>query len=402
MAQDSKYSKRSETDRIFRALDSLGQVVAPLGEEDLPSIAGQSVLTISSLGRMGRFGNQLFQYAFVRICALRSGAQVECPSWIGQSLFGLTDSPISQRLTPAIEQFDQGETLFEAIPELVPYIEKMAGTPSVRVGVEALEQGLVNVDLWGFFQVHTRFLQPHQAFLRSLFQPVPDLRDALDAGLAQLRSQGKTIIGLHVRQGDFVRLPLAGFTLVVPLAWWCDWLDSLWDQLDQPVLFLCSDEMERVLPAFARFKPITCHDLAIQLPQQLQTMDAEFYIDFFMLSQCDVVGISNSIFSFAACLLNERGQQFYRPCWDFSTKFIPFDPWDSMPLLYVGDGQPKIMKGIDQAAAVAFATQGAIGLLKCLGVQVPIGLTRHWLVRAYLSYQVSGWRGVFKLLNKHH
>ncbi|PZV06337.1 MAG: alpha-1,2-fucosyltransferase [Leptolyngbya sp.] len=391
MDKGSTYSQRSETDRIFRALDFLGQTA----EIVTPLTSDQPVIAMSSLGKLGRFGNQLFQYAFLRICAHQSGARVECPSWIGQSLFGHSEPPISQRLPPAIEQLDQGETLFDAMPEFIPYIEKMAGAPSVRVGVEALEQGLSNVDLWGFFQVHTRFLQPHQAFFRALFQPVPDLRAALEIGLAQLRSRGKTIIGLHIRRGDFVRLPLAGFTLIVPLEWWCEWLDLLWCELDQPVLFLCSDELERVLPAFAKFAPVTCNELSIALPEQLQAMNAEFYIDFFMLSQCDVVGISNSIFSFTACLLNERGQQFFRPCWDFSTKFVQFDPWDSLPLLYI-NGQPKLLKRLDQVAAVALATQGKIGLLKCLCLQVPIGLTRQWLVRAYLRYQVAGLRGVFR------
>lgn len=145
------------------------------------------------------------------------------------------------------------------------------------------------------------------------------------------------------------------------------------------------------------FKPVTCNDLSIDL-SQLQTINAEFYVDFFMLSQCDIVGISNSIFSFAACLLNERGQQFFRPCWDFSIKFVQFDPWNSLPLLYIG-GQPKLLKRIDEAAKVALATQGRLGLLRCLCVQVPISLARRLLVRTYLSYQGKGWRGVFRLFN---
>ncbi|HTL87797.1 MAG TPA: alpha-1,2-fucosyltransferase [Leptolyngbya sp.] len=356
---------------------------------------------MSSLGKLGRFGNQLFQYAFLRICALQSNARVECPNWIGQSLFGRLDAPILQRLPPAIEQLDSGESLFDAFPEFIPYLEKIAGAPSVRVGVEALEQGLSDVDLWGFFQVHTRFLQPHQAFFRSLFQPVPDLRATLEIGLAQLRSRGKTVIGLHIRRGDFVRLPMAGFTLVVPLEWWCDWLDSIWHQFDQPVLFLCSDELENVLPSFAKFKPVTCNDLSIDVPQ-LQAMNAEFYLDFFMLTQCDIVGISNSVFSFAACLLNEQGQQFFRPCWDFSIKFVQFDPWDSLPLLYIGNGQPRILKRIDEVAAVALATQGRLGLLRCLCFQVPTSIVRQYFVRIYLSYQGRGWRGVFKLFNNQH
>ncbi|KJH69368.1 alpha-1,2-fucosyltransferase [Aliterella atlantica] len=399
MNKDSKYSTRSETERIFYTLDSLDRT-AETTAIDTASKSEQCVLSMSSLGKLGRFGNQLFQYAFLRICALKSGAKVECPSWIGQSLFGHIDLPISQLLPPAIEQLDRGETLFDAMPEFIPYFEKMAGAPSIRVGVEAIEQGLSNVDLWGFFQFHTRFLQPHQAFFRSLFQPIPELREALEVGLTQLRSRGKTIIGVHIRRGDFVHLPMAGFTLLVPLEWWCEWLDRMWERFDQPVLFLCSDDLDRVLPAFAKFKPVTCNELSIEVTQ-LQSIHAEFYVDFFILSQCDVVGISNSVFSFAACLLNERGQQFFRPCWDFSIKFVQFDPWESLPLLYIGDGQPKILKRVDEVAAVTLATQGKLELLRCLCVQVPFSILKQWLVRLYLSYQGAGWRGVFRLLNNY-
>jgi hypothetical protein len=106
------------------------------------------VLTISSLGRLGRFGNQIFQYAFLRICAAKSGAHVECPP-------------------------------------------------------EAIEKGLKDVDLWGFFEFPSHLLRPHQEYFRSLFQPVPELADPLREALTTMRSKAKTIVGIHIR-----RLPL--------------------------------------------------------------------------------------------------------------------------------------------------------------------------------------------------
>jgi hypothetical protein len=50
------------------------------------------------------------------------------------------------------------------------------------------------------------------------------------------------------------------------------------------------------------------------------------------LSQCDIVAISNSSFSFAACMLNEKGKLFFRPHLS-AKKLIPFDPWNSEPIL---------------------------------------------------------------------
>jgi hypothetical protein len=65
----------------------------------------------------------------------------------------------------------------------------------------------------------------------------------------------------------------------------------------------------------------------------LDLAEAEFYLDFYLLSQCDIVAISNSSFSFAACMLSETGKFFFRPDWS-TEKLIPFDPWNSEPLLW--------------------------------------------------------------------
>jgi hypothetical protein len=66
--------------------------------------------------------------------------------------------------------------------------------------------------------------------------------------------------------------------------------------------------------------------LNIELPK------ANYYPDFYILTQLDVVAISNSSFSFVASMLNERAKFFCRPSL-LSNKIIPFDPWDSYVLL---------------------------------------------------------------------
>ena len=158
------YTSKSETERIFSVFDGFTKDA----EKTTSSLVNeaqsdhQPVLTMSSIGQLGRFGNQLFQYAFLRICAEKSGATVECPPWIGQTLFGHNDAPISKRLPPVIERKDVGESLFDVIPEFIPYLEKLADAKSFRVGSEVLETGLANVDLWGFFQFHTRYLKPRR------------------------------------------------------------------------------------------------------------------------------------------------------------------------------------------------------------------------------------------------
>lgn len=393
------YTTKSETNRVFSVFESFNEDAEKIkssSADDTECPSSEPVLTMSSLGQLGRFGNQLFQYALLKISAQKSGAKVECPPWIGQTLFGHNDVPISKRLPPAIECRDVGESLFDVIPEFIPYLEKLADAKSCRVNVQALEHGLVNVDLWGFFQVHTSLLKPYQEYFRSLFQPVSDLKSSLEDGLNLLRCKGKTIVGIHIRRGDFITVPLAGFTLVIPSKWWCDWLDKIWSELEDPVLFLCSDDLDMIIHDFDKFAPVTSRDLNVKLPERMKDLNVEFYIDFFLLSNCDIVGISNSIFSFTACMLNDRGKMFIRPHWDFSTKFTVFDPWNSEPLLWLGGKEPKFSKSLAEVSYITYITQGVWAMLKCIFIYVPISYAQGWGLRAYLGYKIQGAVGVMK------
>ena len=54
---------------------------------------------VSCLGGMGRFGNQLFQYAFAKSYADKYNCILEIPSdWIGWKIFELEDSVIEKKL----------------------------------------------------------------------------------------------------------------------------------------------------------------------------------------------------------------------------------------------------------------------------------------------------------------
>jgi len=55
------------------------------------------LVTVSCLGRHGRFGNQLFQYAYARAYAEKLGAQLQTPDWIGRRLFKNINEPIMQQ-----------------------------------------------------------------------------------------------------------------------------------------------------------------------------------------------------------------------------------------------------------------------------------------------------------------
>jgi hypothetical protein len=49
------------------------------------------MISFKTLGQYGRFGNQLFQYAFLRTTAQRLGVKFFCPEWLGDKIFLLRD-----------------------------------------------------------------------------------------------------------------------------------------------------------------------------------------------------------------------------------------------------------------------------------------------------------------------
>jgi len=258
------------------------------------------VITMSTFGSNGRFGNQIFQYAFLKIYAKEHDLQVEIPQWkLGTYLFGHNHPEITEILP---EVREEGQELDES--------KIIHANPPLK-----------NVDIWGYFQYHTSYYAQYKEYFWQLFAPRPEIKTKLDPAGELLNSPDRTVVGLHIRLKDY------GFSyfFLTPFAWYQDWLSNIWPTLDNPVLYIATDEPDQVIPHFSAYNPVTARDLNLDLPA------ADFYPDFYLLSQCDVVAISNSTFSFAACMLNQRGKLFVRPHLP-SEKLIPFDPWNSEPI----------------------------------------------------------------------
>ncbi|NET44321.1 FkbM family methyltransferase [Okeania sp. SIO2B3] len=254
----------------------------------------KQVISMSTLGKNGGLGNQIFQYGFLKIYAQENGLSVEAPKWIGQELFGHKDREISEDL-PEVSENDN---------------EFILGNTKI----------LKNVDIHGNFLYHTRYYAPFKEYFCSLFQPALEIEEKVKVAWEKLHSYGKTIIGLHLQSHSEENSNFA----VAPSEWYKIWLDGLWETLEEPVLFIASDNIEELpLVYFSEYHPLTVQDLEIEVNRE--------YLNFFLLSKCDFVAISNTPFAFAACLLNEVGKYFFRP--HFSTsKLIPFEPWNSTPV----------------------------------------------------------------------
>lgn len=51
-------------------------------------------MTIINAALIGRFGNQLFQYAYARALSEKAGSELRTPPWVGQQIFEISDPPI--------------------------------------------------------------------------------------------------------------------------------------------------------------------------------------------------------------------------------------------------------------------------------------------------------------------
>ena len=250
---------------------------------------------MTALGECGRFGNQLFQYGFVRSYGHEHDLSVQVPDWIGRYLFDL-DDPFPDGELPIV--YERGCNLVASL---------LRETPEV----------FAECDLAGYLAHPTRCFAPHKDLFRTLFRPGRMAGDHVGGALERLRSMGKTVVAIHIRHGDFGQ----GAFWVAPSAWYLNWLGEIWSRLQSPVLFVATDDPS-ALRDFAAYAPVTSDDLATPL------VGAEFYTDFHILSQADYLAISNSTFSLMASMLNEWANTFVRPE-PLHERLVPFDPWDT-------------------------------------------------------------------------
>ena len=288
-------------------------------------------ITMSMLGRHGRWANQLFQYMFLHVYAKQHDLTVQTAPWVGEQLFDIEPAPITVKLPPYFERlFKSGE----------PF-----GPPTT---------GAIGRDFRGYAQYDINYFRPYRDFLRGLLRPTEALRDRMAPTVNRLDSLGQTRIGLHLRRGDYGRL----IHYITPVEWYLDWLKVNWERFERPVLFVASED-RGLVDEFARYNPQTAESLginlrAVPLPTytylecDLEDPEAhllDFFPDFYLLTQCQHLLIPNSTFSFVAAMLSEHLEQ----CWRSDLprqQFRRIDVWDTTPLTYETAEEYKHVPGV--------------------------------------------------------
>lgn len=332
---------------------------APVGElEDIenPNLPHPTVSMVC-LGRSGRWGNTLLQYLFLRALALKYSLGYESPEWVGRYLFGHADPPVKQiyhnividNMSSIHDPENHYEWPLNPSGQRAWYVANRLGRKPFRIRAanpqdrNSTHLPLHLADLDGLFMVHTRHYRDMRTELRSIVQATPEIQDLLKPCVEQLRARGKTLVGLHLRRGDFTTCAMKqNFELVTPASTYLRWLNSIWGTLDEPVLFVASDDIDAVVPAFSEFNPVTSKDLGAHMPGHMKDLDlpssqfvrsVDFFPDWYLLTQCDMMAISNSTFSFTAAMFGREGATFVRPTFN-NNELVRFDPWNSEPVLF--------------------------------------------------------------------
>ena len=128
-----------------------------------------NIIQISCLGDMGRFGNQLWQYAFAKTYANKTNSILEVPAdWIGRRLFNIEDPVISKQLP--------------------------------RTEIDYMPSGETNIDLYGYYQ-HQKFADTMDADeVREWYTFKPEWEEMFP-------KVKDYYIAAHIRRGDYNVMP---------------------------------------------------------------------------------------------------------------------------------------------------------------------------------------------------
>jgi hypothetical protein len=287
-------------------------------------------ITMRQFGNYGRFGNQIFEYMFLKVYARQHGCQLQLPSWVGNALFGCNDPPVRVNL---------------------PEYRELSTPPNYSHPQPPAGDALVNHDFVGYAQYQTSYFAPHWQFIRGLFRPTDKVLDRFMDVHANLRSlivhadrtlHARTVVGVHLRRGDYGRQ----IFYITPVEWYLRKLEQLWPTLDDPMLFVATEDRSLV-DQFSDYDPLTTDDLGVKLDETLmdhypylardrevrEPWQMDFFPDWYTLTKCDYLLMGNSTFPFTAAMMNENLVASWRSNLP-SQDFVQVDPWNATPLTY--------------------------------------------------------------------
>lgn len=273
-----------------------------------------------SLGATGQLGNQIFQYLFLRIIEGTLGCEIRTSNWQGNSIFNIpnTDAIISDANYLSFERINTRDDS----PEL--HIK--------RIQDNLWLQKTDVLDIYGYFQYHTKHLKKYFQLFHEIFTINEQFRTATLDALKNIKANTQPLITIHFRAGDYLEHERNGHHTFIPPS-----IDQIAEKIAEilisigekkPIIYLASDDLPYA-STLLKNKGIK-HFSATDFPLNANKSDVMLQ-DFLMLTEADILLISNSSFSFTGAMLNKKSKYFFRPRIG-DKKYVLFDPWNDYPL----------------------------------------------------------------------
>jgi hypothetical protein len=267
------------------------------------------MITFRRFGKLGRFGNQLFQYAGINLYARLHGYTAIIPKWIGNEIFkGVNPSynpteKIKSLFLPTCQLSDiKSYDKIGKIKFILGLNDRLPETTDIK---NLYSNPKDNINFYSYFQdeFSLELLKKHKELVRKWFSFKPEIEDVFKKSTESI----KPWIGVHVRRGDFVRLGFA-----VPTD---KYLELLEKTENGKKLYISTDD-KNIISDFKNFELINVSNPLPNVPG--------FIFDFWMLKNSETILGCGSTFSWWAAYLNEKGQYYSPPLTQFWPKgYVP-------------------------------------------------------------------------------
>jgi hypothetical protein len=246
----------------------------------------------SSLGKIGRLGNEVFQLWHLILSGLRHNASISSRRWNCEQYFGLE------------------------------FLAKEGGGDILHVesydwrvmGLWAQESLPPDIDFYGHFQWIPPRLHRHRVFLSRVFDLQPEWAEEMFKVIQALRSLRRPLTAFHVRRTDYINHVNPLMRLIPG-----DWYKASLEKLRDSTIYVASDDLESARAEFGDFTLLSYEDFAdSRLPPLL--------IDHCVMRAADTLLVINSTFSRAAAMLGKDAQATLLPS-IHDKAFQPYAPW---------------------------------------------------------------------------
>lgn len=269
------------------------------------------MITFRKLGKLGRFGAQLFQYAGVRLYAEKNGFDFALPDWAGTKIFQRVKpwtkiEKIKAFFYPKVQLNDmKSYNKIDKILWLI-YLKK---NPLETQSLESLYKNpRDNISLYGYIldEFSFQLLKENREKIKSWFQFKKELEEKCQKVTAGLNPW----IGIHIRKGDFVK---RGINL--PVSQYKSKLEEIKNQFPGHRIFIATDD-KTIIPEFSDYNLIKLSSPLTDVP--------EYVFDFWMLAHSKIIIGGGSVFSWWAAFLSDQNYYYAPPLTVFwSEDYIP-------------------------------------------------------------------------------